>query len=253
MLQTTGTITHRRPDGPALELTLASSELARRLQAGQAVLLRAGWGDSPYLRRTFYPVAIEGDTWTLRVPADGDWAHAWLRAAPVGSEVDLLGPVGNGYTLAPGARNVLLLGEDNLAWILLPAVHDADRRGLSVSFVHRARSPRDNLPATRLPPAAEYLATTPANGDGFGTALPDLLRWADAVLLAGSLTFYRQARALMRQVRYGVQEGFAQVLYPAPVLCGTGACQACVAEIGGARRRVCLRGPVMDLDALGTD
>ncbi len=77
--------------------------------------------------------------------------------------------------------------------------------------------------------------------------LQELLPWADALLAAGSLEFYAGLATAVKQARYGLRRGFAQVLYPATILCGTGACQACAADVAGGRRRVCLRGPVFDL------
>ena len=56
-----------------------------------------------------------------------------------------------------------------------------------------------------------------------------------------------QLAAAVRAVRYEISAGFAQVLYPAHFLCGIGACQSCVADVAGGRRRICLRGPVFDL------
>ena len=85
MLQITAELIDRYTIGPAQELTLRASGLARALVPGQAVLVKCGWGLEPYLRRTFYPIAVADETWTLRVPPGGDWGHAWLRAAPVGT------------------------------------------------------------------------------------------------------------------------------------------------------------------------
>ena len=77
--------------------------------------------------------------------------------------------------------------------------------------------------------------------------LPELLAWADVVFAAGSLEFYRRLAVAIRSARYEVSRGLAQVLYPGSFLCGLGACQACVADVAGGRRRVCVRGPVFDL------
>jgi hypothetical protein len=68
MLQTTAELIDRRTAGPAQELTLRAPELTRALVPGQAVLVKCGWGLEPYLRRTFYPIAVDDETWTLRVP-----------------------------------------------------------------------------------------------------------------------------------------------------------------------------------------
>jgi NAD(P)H-flavin reductase len=117
------------------------------------------------------------------------------------------------------------------------------------------RSPRELIPAQRLPATVEYRtevemalrkppAMTPLL---FPEEWGELLRWADVVLAAGSLVFYGQLTAAIRAARYELSSGFAQILYPATFLCGMGACQACVADVAGGRRRVCLRGPVFDL------
>jgi A/G-specific adenine glycosylase len=75
----------------------------------------------------------------------------------------------------------------------------------------------------------------------------ELLTWADVVMAAGSLSFYRRLVEAIRIHRLVVRRGLAQVLYPATFLCGIGACLACAADVAGGRRRVCLRGPVFDL------
>ena len=77
---------------------MRAPELARRLVPGQAVLVKCGWGLEPYLRRTFYPIAIDAETWTLRVPPSGDWGHAWLRARALGDGGRLPGAGGSGIS-----------------------------------------------------------------------------------------------------------------------------------------------------------
>ena len=66
-------------------------------------------------------------------------------------------------------------------------------------------------------------------------------------MAAGSLEFYAILATAVRAARFELTHGFAQVLYPATFLCGVGACQACVADLHGGRRRICQRGPVLDL------
>ncbi len=251
MLQTTAILMDRRTTGAAHELTLAAPELARGLGPGQAVLVKAGWGPALTLRRTFYPIGLAAETWTLRVPPGGDWGHAWLRAAALGSEIDCLGPVGQGFGLPPAAHNLLCLGEGELAWALLPAAAAADGQGMAVTFAVEGVTGRSLAPASRLPPGVEYVAATLDGSLGRpGTLAPllaELLPWADAAFLAGSLTFYGRMTAAIQAARFRLNRGFGQALYPATFLCGTGACQACAADVAGGRRRVCLRGPVFDL------
>ena len=258
MLQTAAELIDRRAAGPAQELTLRAPELVRALAPGQAVLVKTGWGLEPYLRRTFCPIAVDGETWTLRVPPVSDWGHAWLRAAPVGTAIDCLGPVGIGYLVPLGVRNLLCIGVGEPAWSLLPVVTQAAARGLSVALAMEARTSRELIPAQRLPAAVEYHAIT-ADGRRIESQWTELLcgaasgsrsgllGWAEVVVAAAPLPFYGQLAAAVKAVRYAISRGFAQVLYPATFLCGNGACQTCVADVAGRRRRVCLRGPVFDL------
>jgi dihydroorotate dehydrogenase electron transfer subunit len=250
-MQVTAELIERRTYGPVQELRLHAPELARRLSAGQAVLVRAGWALEPFLRRTFYPVALDAESWTLRLPPSADWGHAWLRAATAGTGVDCLGPVGRGYTVNPGTRNLLCIGEGAAAWALLPAVVDADARGISTAFAMQSAGARDLIPPGRLPAAVEYRATATGGSRGaagrLASTLGEWLAWADAVLAAGSLDFCGQLAQAIRSARFTMSPGFAQALYQQTFFCGVGACHACVADLPNGRRRVCLRGPVFDL------
>ena len=105
MLQTTATLISRQSSGPSQELVLHAPELVRQLAPGQAVLVKAGPGLDPYLRRTFYPVALDAETWTLRLPPSADWGAAWLRTAPLGLEIDCLGRFAMLLSVAAGVRN----------------------------------------------------------------------------------------------------------------------------------------------------
>jgi dihydroorotate dehydrogenase electron transfer subunit len=243
VLQVAAELIERRTYGPAQELRLHAPELARRLQAG--------WGLAPFLRRTFYPMALDAESWTLRLPPSGDWGHAWLRTATLGTGIDCLGPVGRGYIIGPGAHNLLCVGEGEAAWSLLPAVVGADAAGLSTALAVQTTSARDRIPPGRLPAAVEYRAATSDGSYGapglLDSSLGEWLGWADAVLAAGSLEFYGQLTEAIRAVRFGVSRGFAQVLHPQTFFCGVGACRCCVADLPSGRRRVCLRGPVFDL------
>ena len=70
---------------------------------------------------------------------------------------------------------------------------------------------------------------------------------ADALAAALPADAYGVLGETVRAARFALSPGFAQAIYPSHFLCGNGACQACVADVAGGRRRVCLRGPVFDL------
>jgi dihydroorotate dehydrogenase electron transfer subunit len=251
VIQSIVTVQERRPVGPAVELTLRAPELTRQLAPGQPVLVKAGPALSPYLRRTLYPIALRADDFTLRIAPSSDWGDAWLRAVPVGAEVDCLGPVGTGFLLERGVRNLLCVGAGEDAWRLLPLIEWADEAGVAVALVVGATTTRTGLPAARLPSSVEYHLVTGDGGRDVArpllSTLSDLLPWAEALCASAPLDLYGGLGDTIRQARFALTRGFAQAIYPMQFLCGTGACQGCVADVAGGRRRVCLRGPVFDL------
>lgn len=251
VIQSMAIVTDRRVAGPAVELTLHAPDLARLLRPGQPVLVKAGPGMWPYLRRTRYPIALGAESFALRVPPSPDWGDAWLRTANVGAAIDCIGPVGLGFEWDGQVRNLLCVAEDDAVWDLLPLIDWADAAGLSVALVAGAATVRTALPVQRLPAGVEYHLVS---GDGqpdvrrsLMSTLSDLLPWADALAASAPLDAYGALVQTITSARYGLSRGFAQVIYPMQFLCGVGACQACVADVAGGRRRVCLRGPVFDL------
>ncbi len=251
MIQHSARILERVTTGAFQELVLHAPELAQQLQPGQAVMVQAGWGLDPYLRRTFYPIAFDTETLTLRLPPSGDRGHAWLRLSSLGASVDCLGPVGLGFRAPASAQRLLCVGEGELAWTLLPLVKLADAAHLSVTLATESATARTAIPSQRLPLAVEYRVTTIDGSQGTRgrrrAISAELLNWADAVAAAGSQSFYHDLAMAVREYRVVLRRGFVQALMSASFLCGVGACMACATDVAGGRRRVCLRGPVFDL------
>jgi dihydroorotate dehydrogenase electron transfer subunit len=251
MIQTRAVLETKETMGATQILHLQAPDLAARLHPGQPVLIQTGWGDDPFLRRTFHPNAIGSESFSIRLAPDADRGRAWLRLAQPGVELDCLGPVGRGFTLPPHARRILCLGQDDGAWALLTLVHEAAAQGYAVTLATAAHTRRQIIPAAMLPISVEYhIATTDGSAGRKGdlrSLLPDLLPWADAVIAAANMDFYRHLGRAIEAARVLLPKGYAQALYQMDFLCGTGACQACAVDIAGGRRRVCLRGPAFDL------
>ncbi len=251
MIQTRASLDARETASSAQLLRLHAPDLAALLHPGQAVLVQTGWGYDPFLRRTFYPIVIDTEGFSIRLPLDGDRGRAWLRMTGTGTELDCLGPVGRGFALPPHARRILCLGRGDAAWTLLPLVRQAASQGYAVTLATETATRRQSIPAAMLPISVEYhIATTDGSAGRKGdlsALLPELLPWADAVIAAADMAFYRQLGRAIEEMRVLLPKGYAQALYQMDFLCGTGACQACAVDIAGGRRRVCLRGPVFDL------
>lgn len=254
----------------ALPSGLASSG---ELLAGRYFLARCGthanaerdeaW--SIYLRRPLfvveYRIRPEGEEWrfSLSSPAPAhphavtDPGYAWLARQPRQGPINLIGPLGNGFSLHPHSRNFLLLADltDNPGWLdlLRPSMDPLLDRGNRVTLlVHTAETLPDAL-LSRLPIDVEV--RTVASDAEWDEALHETVRWADQIYAGISSRSYLSLAEKIRNRRFRLEEGFTQVLVQADLVCGTGACLACIVPLrSGSFTRACVHGPVFDLTRL---
>ena len=211
-----------------------------------------------YLRRPLFAVqrtplldpptgerAEQHDRWLVAVPPSADPGFGWLRTLAPGAALNLIGPLGNGFYLAPATRNLLVIA-DAARLAPLTALLDAmlDRGG-HVTLALRQGAVDATL-QTQLPVAVE-VQTLPS-GDAWLTALAAPLRWADQLCLALPASTYIALADAIRGQRLRLESGFAFALVDADLACGYGACLACVVPLGnGGLTRACVHGPVIDL------
>ncbi len=82
--------------------------LASQTQPGQFVMVRCGDGEEFQLRRPFSIHQLDGKRLALLFNVVGRGTH-WLSQRQAGNNLDLLGPLGNGYEIHPGSQNLLLV------------------------------------------------------------------------------------------------------------------------------------------------
>jgi dihydroorotate dehydrogenase electron transfer subunit len=144
-----------------------------------------------------------------------------LAALEPGEEVDVLGPLGNGFRL--GAVRPLLVG-GGIGVAPLPYL--AERLGrppalLGFRTAHHAA-------AAELVPNAEVVLEP--------TLVTDGLEPGFDVLACGPEPMLNAVRRLAPD---------AQLAWEAPMACGFGACYGCAVEIDGRLARLCVEGPVL--------
>jgi dihydroorotate dehydrogenase electron transfer subunit len=240
--------------GNGLLLRVQASAELLACRPGQFLLLRCGPSWTPYLRRALFPVDADGDRLTFWIDSLTDEGLAWLSRRKPGDVLDLIGPLGKGFSLQPQQRRLLLVAEAAHVSPLLALMQIQLRRQGSVALLLQAPTMRMLLPPGALPPAVEYYTAT-ADGsageeDALGVLLDHAALWADALAAAGSAAFLRRLQRRLSEVRSESYRGFAQALAPVALRCGSGACLACLVDSGRGYHRACLRGPVFDLTEL---
>ncbi len=234
----------------------APNGLASQVRAGQFVdvLCRVDGSYDPLLRRPYsvYRADPSAETLTLLVRPYGRGSQ-WLAAQGVGTTLDVLGPLGNGFSVAPRSRNLLMLaGGVGAAPLVLLSDH-ALADGRNVTYLMGAATAEALLPAGQLPSDVEYVVATDDGSRGhrgFVTdLLPEYLRWADQVFACGPGPMFRSLRDVSRAHRVGGKPR-VQVSVERGMACGLGACLGCVVETRQGLQTSCVQGPVYDMDDL---
>lgn len=204
------------------------------------------------------------------VPRIVDPGYAWLASLADQESVNLMGPFGQGFEIGLDQRNLLLVAEGWRVAKLLPLVEEMLNRGGRVTMLVTVDSGQENSASvggqstpppsvserdmqswllTKLPIAVELRLAT--SDQEFQAEMGATLKWADQLCAALPEARLSALAMLIRDKRFHLQEGFAQVLVDADLICGVGACLACVVgTANGSHTRSCVHGPVFDLTKL---
>lgn len=254
-----GTVTRSEDAAPGVGLlAFRAPRTARAYTPGTFVHLKTG--DATLLRRPFSIARVRGDEVVLLYRIIGAGTE-WMRARREGDALDVMGPLGNGFALRPGASRVLLVGGGlGIAPLLglAEALHAKGYRG-PVEALLGVRTKGDVFGDT-LTEGVEHLEWHLATDDGssgfHGHAVQLLERrlaelGADAA--PDGLAVYAAGPEPMLEAAAHtcVPRGLdLQVSLEAHMGCGVGACRACGIvtwkDPGRLSGRVCREGPVFD-------
>lgn len=242
-------------------LTLAT-DAAPTFTVGQFFLAEIADPAAAYLRRAAFPTPAESDASALHLSFNAadltDPGIGWLVSRHAGETVNLLGPLGHGFTLPDTARNILLAGDSTHVPLLASLANAAARRSKNVTLALHLPSKR-YAPHTPLHPAVELLLITDDGSGGyrgdFFQRLAPLIRWADALAAVGNRTFYRSLKTVIAGVHLFPVTGYAQILLTdAPLhACGTGVCGICTVKTAHGVKLACADGAVFDLAEVQLD
>lgn len=242
-------------------------EVACESRPGQFVMVRCG---GLPLRRPISVHAASEDRIALLYRAVGD-GTAWLSGVAQGHSLDIMGPLGNGYSLPDeGGRVMLVAGGMGIAPLCFLANRLASYQ--EVILVHGART-KDELyrvPALlrELVPAVSALqhigwlqATDDGSSGACGSAIDVALPYMEDAcqlylcgphgmclaahgLTTGHSDIRRPTDEMSCSPRMRELLASAQVSLEVRMGCGVGACYACSIPTIHGRRKVCTDGPV---------
>lgn len=176
----------------------------------------------------------------------------WLASRSPGDRIEIMGPLGRGFSLPPQPENLLLIAGGTGIAPLLFLAEAAFKSGHSVILLMGAASTLELYPPNLLPQNLETLLSTEDGLRGMRGKVTDLLPLVagrfDRAYAAGPVDMYRQL-----QRRPELQGKPLQVSLEVRMGCGYGACLGCSVPTRSGNRLVCRDGPVFDLSELDLD
>jgi len=237
-------------------LAVRGSETAAKALPGQffQLLCPQTERDQPFLRR---PMSLYGVDprqcqieFLYKVTGSGTRGLATLRR---GDCLDIMGPLGAGFTLDPSLRSIVAVGRGAGLATLAPLARVARDYGIAVTAILSARRP-ELLVSVDLfrREGAQVVAVTDSESTSGPANVERILRRliaegrCDAFFGCGSSRLLRVQQRLAREFDIPGQVAMEQQM-----ACGLGLCYCCVRDfhVGGeiVHRRVCWDGPVFDM------
>jgi dihydroorotate dehydrogenase electron transfer subunit len=197
----------------------------------------------------------------------------WLSQRQAGDKIDILGPLGKGFTIGPKSKTLLLVaGGIGIAPLIFMMQQASSQQ--QVTLIHGARMAAQLYPfsspgkkRSKLSPLPNGVQFIPVTEDGSmgqkGRAtdiLPDFLDWADQIYACGPVDMYKtMALFLNPSPLKGEEKGEGekqgnlklkkcQVSLEVRMGCGFGACYGCTINTRKGLKRICRDGPVFELD-----
>ena len=255
-VQVRGQILSTRRAGAYHHITLLAPGVAESARPGHFVALTVG-GDqtSMLLRRSFSihkvsPTGVYGGTVDVVVADAGRGTH-WLTTQPVGTPVDVVGPVGRPFPLPKEPVSCTLVGGGYGTAPLFWLAESLRERGCRVDMVLGAATEQrlfGVVEARRLATTASITTDDGSAGTrGTVTAvLPEVLERADTsvVYACGPMGMLRAVTEVA-----AAHGAVAQVAVEEAMACGVGICMTCVMPVVGPDGqtrmvRSCVEGPV---------
>lgn len=174
----------------------------------------------------------------------------WLSQRLPGETLQVVGPLGNGFTVRASSRKLLLVsGGMGIAPLYFLAEEALTKRS-GVTLLLGAHTGHLLYPKHLLPPGIEVLTATDDGSDGHHGMVTSLLAGAaheaDQVFACGPIAMYREMSRNKR--RLGLDGMAVQVSVEATMGCGHGVCYGCTIGTTQGLRQVCKDGPVFGLD-----
>jgi len=270
MKQTLCSVTSNVEVMPGIHLMwIEAPDIAATAQPGQFITVQC---ENFTLRRPFSVHQVSSREITLLFKVAGK-GTLWLSQRQTDERIDILGPLGKGFTIEPKSKRLLLVaGGIGIAPLVFLMQHASSQH--QITLIHGASTAaqlylfssagkRQNK-LSHLPKGVQFIPVTEdgtmgQKGMAMGI-LPDFLDWADQVYACGPVDMYKAMALPLNpfplkgeekgegEKRSNLKLTKCQVSLEVRMGCGFGACYGCTINTKKGLKRICRDGPVFELD-----
>jgi dihydroorotate dehydrogenase electron transfer subunit len=232
-------------------ITLHSSANLATAVPGQFVM--ADCGPDYFLRRPFSIHNIINNEPSLLIRKTGK-GTSHLTDFQKGDNLNILLPLGNGFTIEPASKNLLLIagGIGVAPLIFLASV--AGKMGKKVTLIMGAASARYIYPQALLPDNIDFVVATEDGSLGkkalVTEIVADYLAKTDQVFACGPLNMYQTLADTIKSAKFNKT---TQVSLEVRMGCGFGICYGCTIKTRSGTKQVCTHGPIFNINELDWD
>lgn len=230
-------------------LWLEAPQIATIAHAGHFIM--SSCGDATLLRRPLSIHQVDRSKIAFLFSVVGKGTR-WLSQRQAGDSLDLLGPMGNGFTLENSPQRLLLLAGGLGIAPLRFLADSALRNGYDVTLLAGAGTVSQLYPQELLPREIHCIFATEDGSYGekgkITDLLPHYLDRADQIFACGPLAMYRTMSQMPE-----LQNKSVQVSLEMRMACGLGACYGCTIRTKHGLKQVCKDGPVFNLNDIVWD
>jgi dihydroorotate dehydrogenase electron transfer subunit len=238
------------------KLTLSSPFISKTSEPGNFIHIRVDSIDSPLLRRPFSIHNVEKDkeAFEILLKVVGHGTNILSKKSP-GDTLDILGPIGNSFSLPEQGKDIMLVaGGMGIAplWFLFNRLIRRSRKN-KLTFFLGAKSEEELVYVEKINKLGGRLILTTDDGSvGRKGMVTDIFlqKIKKKSYDHKKLTVFSCGPGVMLKRMSEIAKRLdlsCQVSLETHMACGVGACWGCVVkQIDGNYKRVCVDGPVFD-------
>ena len=236
----------KRDFGRSVLLQLHSEKTLPEIQPGQFVQVRIDGSPSTYLRRpiSIHDVDFNQNEITLLVQQVGEGTRH-LAMAELGDTINMVLPLGNGFSLPEKGENVLLVGGGIGIAPLYYFAKVLNEKGINPTLLLGGKSKSDLIRLVDYQQFGETFVTTEDGSLGVKGFVTQHSLWQqqsfDKIYVCGPKPMMKAVAKMAAE-----KDVWCEVSLENLMACGLGACLCCVEDTVDGNVCVCKEGPIFN-------